>query len=614
MAEGYMSWECPALNTTLYSFDVINNPDTPNDCFCPLVRPYGVNVMAAFEPNIYAAHEVGTDYDSGTVTLARVYYDGEPSTFYITLRVRYTHSTEPLGSTITLDLGYAGATGSDTKQYVIDYSNYTTWPEYRKRLYFARRLDRNSMLYDDLPGYSGTYTYLIFISTVTHLFTGAWNDPTPSRPYGQMVYTDIGINDIDGCLLSIPCASNNLESMKEQSEGLPGINQNRQLRFHTNKTDMVLTDADGNYNPDPEAPKRKDPNTEDEGGDSDEGGGDGDHRQPYVPIPIPGLPTIGPNSAGFVYMLRLTTAQMQQFALDLVRPSWWTVIKNFFADPLDFICGIMIVPYQPVSNYSVYPKFGDNIFEHAYPQVYQQYTEIDCGGLPVPKYFGSCFDNNPYTELLLWLPYIGYRKLDPDECVGKTIYVKYHCDCLTGDCVAFVMTRAAQGFDVPFDRVIAQFSGNCGVRVPFGATSFDAAIAASVQLLGGAVGAVAGGALGAAVGVSGASIGASQIGNSIAGSTVSAVNGSKVTSERSGVSGACAGYLSIQYPYLLRTVPNQSLPTNYQDLEGYPSNIAGPLTKFSGFTAVETIDLNGLDATKEEINEIKQLLVGGVYI
>jgi hypothetical protein len=61
-------------------------------------------------------------------------------------------------------------------------------------------------------------------------------------------------------------------------------------------------------------------------------------------------------------------------------------------------------------------------------------------------------------------------------------------------------------------------------------------------------------------------------------------------------------------------VPNQSLPTNYQDLEGYPSNIAGPLTNFSGFTAVETIDLNGLDATKEEIDEIKQLLIGGVYI
>lgn len=359
----------------------------------------------------------------------------------------------------------------------------------------------------------------------------------------------------------------------------------------------------------PDAPN-PDPNENDPNGPSKPGGGDGDHQGHYDPIPIPGLPEIGPNSAGFVYMLRLQRTEMSSFARNLLAPNWWNALKNFFADPMDFICGIMIVPYIPTSQQRVYPKFGENTFDTAFDMVYQQYTAIDCGTIAVNKYFGSCFDYNPYHKLLLWLPYIGYRELDPDEFVGKSIHVVYHCDCLTGDCVAFVSSIAGEG--VAFERVVAQFSGNCGVRVPFGTQSFDSAIQASVQLLGGAVGLIAGGAGGAAIAAG--EIGASQIANSVAGSTIQAVNGGKISTERSGTAGATAGYLSVQKPYLLRTVMQQSLPENYMSLEGYPSNIAGPLRLYSGFAGVETIDLNGIAATKDELDEITALLRGGVFI
>ena len=351
-----------------------------------------------------------------------------------------------------------------------------------------------------------------------------------------------------------------------------------------------------------------DPNEFDPDGPSEPGGGDGDHRKIYTPIPVPGLPTIGPNSAGFVYMLRLSTVQMQDFASDMLSPSLWQAIKNFFADPMDFICGIMIVPYQPTSSINVKPKFGENVFDHAYPLVSQQYTEIDCGTLDITKYYGSCFDYNPYTQLIVWLPYIGYRNLDPDEVMGTTIRIKYHCDCMTGDCVCFI-SAIKDGVS----RVIAQYSGNCGVRVPFGSNSFDSTVSASVQLLGGAVGAIAGGALAGPAGIAAGEITASQISNSVASTTVSSVNAVKSKSERSGVAGACAGYLSIQTPYLLRIIPRQSLPKNYQDLEGYPSNISGNVGEFSGFLAVETIKLK-VAATSTEKDMIMQLLKGGIYV
>ena len=609
MAEGYTSWNCPDLgNVTLYCSDFIHNPDWyTSDSFCPLVRPYGFHVMEQFDPFIDAARAAREDYDSGIKKICRIYTEGALTNWYLYIRVFYLPSTD----TVRIVLGDIN---NNVPQYNthrdFSYPVYHIQPAYCHYLYLFREKDRiSSMRYEDLPGYNGKVT-IFLVYGVANYYVGTWREPDSTHPYGHMEYNWTRDGAADIALLSVPCAFNNAQSRSEQSEGV--IRMTSTFSFYADDGDTQCTDYEGNYNPDPENPRKPDPNEEDEGGESKPGGGDGDHRQPYTPIPIPGIPTIGPNSAGFVYMLRMTPAQMQQFAVDLVRPTWWTALKNFFADPLDFICGIMIVPYEPVSNYSVYPKFGDNVFEHAYPQVYQQYTVIDCGSLAVPKYFGGALDQNPFTKLLVWLPYIGYRGLDADECMDKTLHIVYHCDCLTGDCVCFISTVAGSGYEVPFDRVIAQFSGNCGVRVPFGATSFDAAIAASVQLLGGAVGAIAGGAMGAAIGAG--AITESQIANSVAGTTVGAVQGSKVTTERSGVSGACAGYLSIQYPYLLREVPRQSLAKNYMDLEGYPSNVAGPLSNFYGYAAVESIDLNGINATKEELDEIRSILAGGVYL
>lgn len=356
-----------------------------------------------------------------------------------------------------------------------------------------------------------------------------------------------------------------------------------------------------------------DPNTEEPGGESEEGGGDGDHNRRFDPIPVPGLPSVTAAGAGFVYMLRLSESDMQLFANDLLNPTMWQAIKAFFNDPMDFIFGIMIVPFQPTTSGLVKPKFGSNVFQNAFPLITSQFVEINCGNLYLTKYFGSCFDYNPYTKITIWLPYIGYRELNADDVMNSIINIKYHCDCVTGDCVAIISSTGGGGSGT-VNRVIAQFSGNCGVRVPFGRVSYDAAVAASIQLLGGAVGAIAGAAAGAAGLANTSDISASQIASSVSAGTVTAINGMKVTTERSGTAGASAGYMSLQTPYILRQIPRQSLPDNYASLEGYPSNLGGTLSQFSGFAAVESIRLNGISATDDEKREILSLLIGGVFI
>ena len=94
---------------------------------------------------------------------------------------------------------------------------------------------------------------------------------------------------------------------------------------------------------------------------------------------------------------------------------------------------------------------------------------------------------------------------------------------------------------------------------------------------------------------------------------MSAVNAAKTSVKRSGTQGATAGYMSIQDPFIIDTIPRQSLPSNYKELEGYPSNIYGNVGSFQGFLAVEKIKLE-TTATEPEKEMIMQLLKGGIYV
>lgn len=370
-------------------------------------------------------------------------------------------------------------------------------------------------------------------------------------------------------------------------------------------------------NTEPVPPEPTDPN--DEGDPSDEDGGDGDHDPTYDPIPIPNKPTQGAATAGFVTLYKLAQGQMSQFASDCFASNLWEALKLFFSNPMDFLVGVNLLPFEPTGGASWKPKFGVVSFSHAYPTVANQYVDIDCGSVEVKKYWGSCFDFEPYTKIQIWLPYIGYRDLPADEIMGMTVSVKYRCDCLTGDCVAFVYTGVVGQTGPQVERVIAQFYGNCAVRVPFSSVSYDSAITNSIALIGAAAsaGISAGAGVAEAAGKAGGEIsGLEAAGRELATNTASVgmVQGMKPNIHKGGAAGASTGYMSIQVPYLIRRIPRQNLPSDYMKLKGYPSNIGGKLADFTGLAIVDDIQLNDIPAMEDERKEILQWLRGGVLI
>ena len=369
----------------------------------------------------------------------------------------------------------------------------------------------------------------------------------------------------------------------------------------------------------PTPPAPDDPN--DEGNPSDEDGGDGDHEPSYDPVPVPSKPTYGAATAGFITMYRLTTQEMQFFATDMFSSNIWTALRNYFSSPMDFLVGINLLPFNPHVGGQYKPKYGSSaIFSHAYSMVDEQYMDIDCGSIQLTKYWGSCFDFEPYTKVQIWLPYIGYRDLPVDEIMGMTISVKYRCDCLTGDCVVFVYIGTVGETGPQVERIIAQFYGNCAVRIPFGAVSYDAAISNSIALVGAAasMGLSAGAGVGAVANGIGdvANVAAADIGNpaSLNNSAIGVVQGMKPNVHKGGAAGASTGYMSVQKPYLIRRIPRQNLPTDYMKIKGYPSNIGGKLADFTGLAVVDDIQLNEIPAMEDERKEIMKWLKGGVLI
>lgn len=366
-----------------------------------------------------------------------------------------------------------------------------------------------------------------------------------------------------------------------------------------------------------------DPNEQDPDYPSSPSDPEGDYERDYDPIPVPPIPSDGAADAGFVTIYRMTFREFDEFASKCFADDVWSAIKLKFNNPTDFLVGALLLPFIPDVGLSYYPKFGLKTLDTAYPRISNQFHDVDCGSVNITKYWGNCFDFEPYTKIQIWLPYIGYKDLPVDEFMGQTISVKYRCDCLTGDCIAFVYTGVVGETGPQVERVIAQFYGNCGVRVPFGSQSFDAAVAAGITLIGAAAasGLVAAGsaAVGAESGAgvlmsAGQAAGGAATGAVGRAASVGVVQGMKPNVQHGGAAGASGGYMGIQKPYLIRRIPRQSLPEGFMNLKGYPSNIGGKLSDFTGLAIVDDIQLNNIPAMEDERKEIIDWLRGGVLI
>lgn len=329
-------------------------------------------------------------------------------------------------------------------------------------------------------------------------------------------------------------------------------------------------------------------------------GGDGDNLPPEIdPTAVPELPSVSIANSGLITIYNPTLAQLQNLGAFL----WSGVFdpdsfKKLFADPMEAMIGLAIVPAIPSTAGSKNIRFGnvDSGVSAAYFNT--QYVNFKCGSVTINKQVGSFLDYDA-TKISLFLPYIGFRELAATDVMGASISVEYNIDILNGSCAAFVV-HSSRG-------VIYAYNGSCITNVPLTAANYSGAIQNAVSTVASGVGVLAGMATGAAP-VTMASA-ASML---TAGANT--IMSTKPNIQRSGNLGGSAGMLTAKRPFVIIERPNYSVPDYYQNYEGRMCNKTAKLGSLSGFTMVDTVHLDNVDATTSEITEIEAMLKAGVIL
>ncbi len=321
-------------------------------------------------------------------------------------------------------------------------------------------------------------------------------------------------------------------------------------------------------------------------------GGGGAFTRTNDPIPFPSLPAISAVDTGMLTLYVGSASDMHNLANYL-----WSglfdpdTFKKLFASPMEAIIGASIIPVTPPSMPATI-LFGNVDTQVAMSRATSQYVIVDCGSLPLAEYWGAYLDYSPFTKIHIYLPYIGYKEINVDEVMGKTLSVKYMVDCLSGAIYAAVMADS---------KVLYQYSGSCAVQVPLTANNWGQAIGSIIQVAGQAIGGyMAGGPAGAIL-----SGGTSLVSNAVSGNL-------KPEIQRNGSVTGSGGVMAVQKPYIVLEAPRQSMPANYNKFEGFPANVTLVLATCKGFTQIEEINLDGVPATEAELAEIESLLKSGV--
>lgn len=348
-------------------------------------------------------------------------------------------------------------------------------------------------------------------------------------------------------------------------------------------------------------------------GDSTTGGGDGTFDGSSDPVPVPNLPSVGAQDSGFITLFAPTAQQMKDLAHFMwVNPVFdLSAFKKLFADPMDCILGLSVVPVTVPTSGAKNVNIGNLITTVTMNVASQQYIEVDCGTVTMDRFFGSYLDFEPYTKISLFLPYCGTHSLNMDDIAGKTIGIVYHIDILTGSCIAFVKCG---------DSVLYEFNGACGSNIPVNSLNFASTIENAIRIAVNIGTTVA--TAGASAPITGANAAtretARKIGTgvSLAGSTAEGALSMKPNVSRSGALGGGVGILGHQIPYFIITRPRLCKPAKQDFFQGYPSFIQTTIGDLigKGFTSFTNVIISGQYLTDEEETELESILESGVYL
>lgn len=313
-----------------------------------------------------------------------------------------------------------------------------------------------------------------------------------------------------------------------------------------------------------------------------------------TPQSIPPVTSGSANGLWKVY--NPSEGQLQAFGAWLWSSDIVDQIVKMISNPMNAIIGLHTLYATPATGGAQSIKAGYLDSGVSAPVVTNQYTSIDCGSVIVPEAYKNALDYD-YTNVSVYLPFIGIVPLNTREVMGSKISIRYRVDVLTGTCLATISVSRQSS-----NAVLYTFSGNCAVQIPLTSGNYGTLLTGLLSAVGGVAASVA---TGAATG--GAALPA------VAG-VGSAIINARTNVSRTGNLGSNAGALGVRIPYVIITRPIAYDANNYSIYYGYPANKTVTLSSLTGFTRIKSVHVENIPATEEEKNMIDSALKNGVIL
>ena len=221
-------------------------------------------------------------------------------------------------------------------------------------------------------------------------------------------------------------------------------------------------------------------------------------------------------------------------------------------------------------------------------KISNNFAKQTIGSILINEHYHNFLDYTPYTNVILYLPYIGFKELDTTLVMNKTIQVIYTVDAITGGCLAQVYVNSVR---------LYEFTGNVGIDIPITASNRAQVESGYIQAGVGATMSAVGGNVGSAV-------------TSLLNSATSQYHYSSTGNP----SPMCVASTN-RTCYVIIDRPNYQNLKAFNHTRGRKCYLSKTISTLHGFTICDSnIDLSGINATQSELEELKEILSSGFYV
>ena len=220
-------------------------------------------------------------------------------------------------------------------------------------------------------------------------------------------------------------------------------------------------------------------------------------------------------------------------------------------------------------------------------KISQNFSKQTIGSVAIAEHYHNFLDYAPYTNVIIYLPYIGFKELDASLVMGKTLRIEYTLDVITGGCLAQIYVGKIR---------LYEFTGNIGVDISITASNRAQVESAYINAGVGVVSSAMSGNVTGAV-------------NSIIGAATSQYHYSGTGNP----SPSCVASTN-RTCYVVIDRPQYQPLKAFNHTRGRMCCLSKTIGGLKGYTVCDSnIDISGISATDEEKDEIVNILSTGFF-